>query len=146
MRYLVGSRSPGRRVTLSAAFAAFVVSVLGSGVALNRPAEAQLGLVRHLALESSIPAADATVGTRLDEIRLFFTEAPRIDGTTIRIADAANDLVASTAAAADGEDPTQVFIRPAASLRPGAYTVHWRAIAQDGHAVNGDFGFQVTTE
>ena len=123
-----------------------MVSALSAAFLLERPAEAQLDLLRHLALRTSIPEADGTVGANLEEVRLFFTEAPQMTGTTIRIADAREELVSSSEAAADSQDPTQVFIRPAGPLGPGIYTVHWRAIAQDGHTVNGDFGFQVATE
>ena len=130
---------------LPSALVAFALLTVGFAVALNRPEQARATTVWHLALQSSVPAADVSIGA-LEEIRLLFTEVPQIDGTTIRIADGANELVASTDAAADGEDPTQVFIHPEGTLSPGGYTVHWRAIAQDGHAVNGDFGFQITTE
>ena len=128
------------------ALLALAVLMTAFGTAIDRPREVRAATFRHLALRSSVPAADATVGRTLDEVRLFFTEAPQIDATSIRIADGMNELVASTEAAADGEDPSQVFIRPETALEPGSYTVHWRAIAQDGHAENGEFGFQVTTE
>ena len=134
-----------RRVSLPALLAlAVLISALG--ITIDRPEEIHAETFRHLALRSSVPAADATVGRTLEEVRLFFTEAPQIDATSIRIADRMNELVASTEAAADGEDPLQVFIRPETALEPGSYTVYWRAMAQDGHAENGDFGFQVTTE
>ena len=116
------------------------------GTTIHRPQEVHAATFRHLALRSSVPTADATVGRTLDEVRLFFTEVPQIDATSIRIADGMNELVPSTEAAADGEDPSQVFIRPETALEPGSYTVHWRAMAQDGHAENGEFRFQVTTE
>ncbi len=109
-------------------------------------ADAEAKPLRHLALRTSLPEADATVGPDLAEIRLFFTEAPRLEGTSIRIADEETELVASSQATADRENPSQVFIRPDASLKAGIYRVHWRAIAQDGHAVNGDFGFRVAAE
>ena len=108
-------------------------------------AEARGAPLRHLALESSLPEANANVGHPVDEVRLFFTEAPQA-GTSIRIADAMDELVASSEAAADEEDPTQVFVRPETALAPGSYRIYWRAIAQDGHAVNGEFGFRITTE
>jgi methionine-rich copper-binding protein CopC len=133
--------SHSRRLTLGIAgtlLAVLVFMAAGS-------AEARSSFLRHLALESSVPAADANVGHRVEEVRLFFTEVPQA-GTSIRIADAMDELVASSEAAADEEDPTQVFVRPETALVPGSYTIYWRAIAQDGHAANGEFGFQITTE
>jgi copper resistance protein C len=100
----------------------------------------------HLRLERSSPAADTTVATSPPEIRLFFSEAPQMTGTTVRLANAAEELVETTAAAADREDPKQVFIRPVAPLAAGSYTVHWRVIAQDGHTQRGSFDFRVGTD
>ena len=128
------------------ALLALVVLISTLVTAIDRPEEVRAATFRHLALRSSVPAADATVGRTLEEVRLFFTEAPQIAATSIRIADGMNELVPSTEAAADGEDPVQVFIRTEAALEPGSYTVYWRAMAQDGHTENGDFGFQVMTE
>ena len=145
----MGLGTMGNRTTRRAGLVGVLVitvSTLSAGFLVERPAQAQLGLLRHLALRSSMPEADDTVGSNLAEVRLFFTEAPQMNGTTVRIANAREELVSSSEAAADAQDPTQVFVRPAGPLGPGTYTVHWRAIAQDGHAVNGDFGFQVATE
>ncbi len=133
----------GRPLSVLLALAFLTV---GAAAAIDSPEDAAAASVRHLALKNSVPAADESVGGALKEIRLFFTEVPQVEGTSIRIADDMNELVASSEAAADGGDPSQVFIQPESALVPGAYTVHWRAIAQDGHAVNGDFGFQVATE
>lgn len=130
------------RFVLGIAGSLFAVLVV---VASAGSAEARDTLLRHLALESSVPAADANVGHPVEEVRLFFTEVPQ-EGTSIRIADAMDELVASSEAASDEEDPTQVFVRPEMALAPGSYTIYWRAIAQDGHAANGEFGFQITTE
>lgn len=138
-------RTPFRRGSTLAVLAT-VGLVAGIGPMIAGTQEAHAAWLRHLALRSSIPAADASVGEAPDEVRLVFTETPRLEGTTIRLADRSNELITSTPATADGEDPRQIYIRPQAPLGPGSYTVHWRAIAQDGHAVNGDFGFEITAE
>ena len=101
------------------------------------------GTVLHLRLDSTEPAADTVLPASPAEIRLFFSEPPQMQGTTVRLADAGGELVATTEAVADEADARQVFIVPAESLAPGAYTVHWRVIAQDGHAQRGDFDFEV---
>ena len=107
---------------------------------------AQLSSERHLALERSVPQADASVGQPLEEVRLFFSEPPQLAGTSIRVVDARDRLMEATAAVADSDDASVVFIRLEGVLAAGAYTVHWRALAQDNHPVNGDFGFTVVTE
>jgi methionine-rich copper-binding protein CopC len=98
---------------------------------------------RHLRLTASFPAADTVVTEPPEEVRLWFSEPPQMHGTAVRLADARGELVPTTDAVADEEDPRQVFIRPRAPLGPGEYTVHWRVIAQDGHAQNGTFGFEL---
>lgn len=100
--------------------------------------------VPHLRLVATSPAADSAVAGSPAEIRLFFSEAPRLRGTTIRLTRGADELVESTEAAADPEDAKELFIRPASPLAPGAYTVHWRVIAEDGHTQRGTFEFRVT--
>jgi methionine-rich copper-binding protein CopC/peroxiredoxin len=99
----------------------------------------------HLRLNSTQPAADASVAESPAEIRLFFSEPPQMQGTSVRLADASGELVATTEAVADEGDAREVYIVPEGSLAPGAYTVHWRVIAQDGHAQRGEFGFRVTS-
>ncbi|CAN5777498.1 hypothetical protein BH23GEM11_BH23GEM11_21210 [soil metagenome] len=114
--------------------------VLLSGARLAPAAE---GTTPHLRLVSSSPAADSVVESSPDTIRLHFSEAPQMRGTTVRPTNAADELVATTDAAAHPEDPTELFIGPGAPLAAGAYTVHWRVIAQDGHTLRGEFGFRV---
>ena len=130
------------RMSVASAIGAAIAVVLILGPSLG----AQLSSDPHLALERSVPEADAAVGQGLAEVRLFFTQAPQLAGTSIRIVDARDRLVEATAAEADSDDPSVVFIRLEGALAAGAYTVHWRALAQDNHPVNGDFGFAVVTE
>jgi methionine-rich copper-binding protein CopC len=120
--------------------ALLVVLVLLGGAWLSPAAE---GSPPHLRLVSTSPAADSVVAASPDTIRLHFSEAPQLRGSTVRLTNAANELVASTDVAAHPEDPTELFICPGATLAPGVYTVHWRVIAQDGHTQRGEFGFRV---
>lgn len=99
--------------------------------------------ILHLRLNRTAPAADSTVTGSPEEIRLFFSEPPQMRGTSVRLADTADNLVPSTEAVADEDDPRQVWINPSAPLSPGSYTVHWRVIAQDGHTQRGNFTFRV---
>lgn len=101
--------------------------------------------VPHLRLVATSPAADSAVAGSPAEIRLFFSEAPQMRGTTVRLTRGAEELVESTAAAADPEDAKELFIRPVSPLAPGTYTVHWRVIAEDGHTQRGTFEFRVAS-
>jgi len=111
--------------------------------ALSPSAADSRGELPHLRLEATFPAADTVINEPPKEIRLFFSEAPQMRGTAVRLADGEGELVPTTDAAADEEDSSQVFIRPREPLTPGEYTVHWRTIAQDGHAQNGNFDFEL---
>ena len=123
----------------------FALPAWGTGVILQLPT-AHADEIVHLRLNSTQPEADAAVSESPAEIRLFYSEPPQMEGTSIRLADADGELVPTTEAAADADDPKEVFIVPDQPLTPGTYTVHWRTIAQDGHAQRGDFSFQVTGE
>jgi len=101
--------------------------------------------VPHLRLVATSPAADSTVIGSPAEIRLSFSEPPQMRGTTVRLTRGAEELVESTAAAADPEDAKELFIRPVSPLAPGTYTVHWRVIAEDGHTQRGTFEFRVAS-
>jgi len=128
-------------MTISRVIPALLVVLVLLGAAWLTPAAE--GHAPHLRLLSTSPAADTVVASSPDTIRLQFSEAPQMRGTSVRLTNAANDLVATTDAAADPEDAAELFIRPASPLAPGAYTVHWRVIAQDGHTQRGEFGFRV---
>lgn len=117
---------------------ALLLGVLALSAAPRSASEAP-----HLRLVRTAPAGDSIVAGSPAEIRLFFSEPPNMRGTTVRLVDAAEALVASTDAVADSADTKEVFIRPNAPLRPGRYTVQWRVIAQDGHTQRGTFDFQV---
>lgn len=128
-------------MTISRATPALLaVLILLGGAWLTPAAE---GSPPHLRLVSTSPAADSVVAASPDTIRLHFSESPQMRGTTVRLTNAASELVASSDVAAHPEDPTVVFIRPGEPLGPGAYMVHWRVIAQDGHTQRGEFGFRV---
>jgi len=99
----------------------------------------------HFALRSSVPAADATVSAPA-EVRLIFTEAPGDNSVGIRLISPAGAAVATTQPAVDPENATQYFVKPNAALAAGRYTVSWRGIGDDGHAVNGEFGFTVSAQ
>lgn len=133
--------SPRRRPPFLAVLAALVLTApLWALTALERPTDD-----RHLTLRATVPEADSTVTEPPPEVRLIFSEAPQMQGTSVRLVDEGQELVPTTPATADEEDPREVFIRPDELLLDGTYTVMWRTIARDGHAQNGSFEFSVQT-
>lgn len=128
------------RTTWTPATAALAAVAAGAFLA---PPSSHADEALHLRLLATSPAADSVITESPEEVRLWFSEPPQAGGTAVRLTDEEGELVPSTEAAPDDEDPTQVFIRPRGRLAPGAYTVHWRVIAQDGHAQNGSFAFEL---
>lgn len=98
-------------------------------------------VARHFELKRSLPAADSALATMPDRVQLWFTQAPQLEGARIRLVDASGGLLPlGDVAAADG-DPTSLLAAVPEAVAPGRYTVHWRAMAQDGHMVSGEIPF-----
>lgn len=95
----------------------------------------------HTKLESSVPADGSTSAGPIDEVALKFTlpVTPLGDGIVI---DGPAGPVAADVATAEGG--LLLVATPADTLAAGDYTVSWTAAAQDGHPLEGSFGFTVT--
>jgi copper transport protein len=95
----------------------------------------------HTRLESSAPAAGSTSSSPVAEVTLRFTlpVSPLGDGVVI---DGPGGTVAADVATA--EDGLVLTATPADALTAGDYTVTWTAAAQDGHPLEGTFGFTVS--
>ena len=97
----------------------------------------------HLHLVKSAPAANATVTTGPDSIRLWFSQKPELAVTTVKVTGAGSAAVALAPLA--GGDSALVIAPVKAAMTPGSYTVTWRTMAKDGHAIRGTFSFRVQT-
>lgn len=95
----------------------------------------------HTRLESSAPAAGSTSDTPVTEVTLRFTLPVSRLGEGIVIDGPEGAVVADVAAAEDG---LVLLATPSEALTAGDYTVTWTAAAQDGHPLEGTFGFTVT--
>jgi len=95
----------------------------------------------HLRLVKVEPAAASTVTVAPEEIRLFFSQEPEVRATKITIVDDSRNEIAVAAAKADAQDGKIVIVPITGVLVSGTYTVSWRTMAKDGHAVNGTFNF-----
>jgi len=96
----------------------------------------------HFALSKSAPAADATLET-VTEIRLWFTEAPSEGTTAIRLIGADEEPIHTGEVTQDPEDDRAFFVELHGALAPGSYSVAWRGMGADGHAVRETFAFAV---
>ena len=100
----------------------------------------------HPKLESSDPAADATISSTPKEIRLNFSEGVLSKFSGIELKDEAGKPVATGEPATDPKDKKQLIIPMTATLAPSNYTVTWHAVADDTHRVEGKFSFKLTQD
>lgn len=95
----------------------------------------------HLHLLRSVPPANATITVAPDSIRLWFSQAPELKVTTVKVTGPASADV-PLAPLARG-DSTLVVAPVKAKMAAGAYTVVWRTMARDGHVARGSFAFTI---
>ena len=87
-------------------------------------------------LASSLPAAGATVEASLDSLKLHFDPRARLDEVTVSGPDGTMPMMVH----AVGE--VADYDLPLSGLRPGSYTVEWKATAR-GSEHEGSFAFTV---
>jgi methionine-rich copper-binding protein CopC len=124
------------RMTMLAALMAVAVGAISSSFAANDV---------HFALSKSMPEAESSIESP-GEIRLWFTESPVDNTTSIRVVNAAGELMEAADVMQDADDGRIFSVAIERWLAVGPYTVAWRAIGQDGHVVREEFTFSVTQQ
>jgi len=76
------------------------------------------------------------------QVTIHFSEPLEPAFSKITLTDAQGRAAASGAAQVDPQDKAsmRLALQP---LAPGRYTVHWIAVASDGHRTHGDYAFTV---
>lgn len=99
----------------------------------------------HLKLESSVPMQGDTVREPVSRLILTFTEAVDEKYLTVRVVDAfGQELALGLIVRPVGSSPSKEYtVELDTPLAGGAFTVQWRTVGQDGHAVTGMFDFMV---
>lgn len=97
----------------------------------------------HLSLKESSPKKDETVSASPEAVTLRFTQAPQMAGTSVRLLPKGGRPLDLDPATAREDDPSVVVLEVSETLADGDYEVMWRAMAQDGHTIRGEFGFSV---
>jgi methionine-rich copper-binding protein CopC len=113
-------------------------SILLAGVGLLVPISVASA---HTELVSTSPDAGSDVNAAQEKISLTFGEPPLVDGAAIVVMNSTGDILDSPAPALDG---ASLSIPWPADLTPGNVTVQWRATAEDGHVLSGEFVFNYT--
>lgn len=117
-------------------------SLLAALLALVAAGSTLASTRRHFALTRSVPADGSTV-QEVPEVTLWFTEPPSDGTVSIRLADSEGELVQTTEAKQDPEEPTSFSVVPSSLPPVGKYTVHWRGMGDDGHVVRGTLTFTI---
>ena len=91
----------------------------------------------HDALVSTTPANGSTLTSAPTAITLTFEEPPTTSGLAVALT-APDGTVSKLAPTLSGDVVTAPVT---GTLAPGAYTVAWRIVADDGHPVTGSFAF-----
>ena len=112
-----------RRLAVLAALA------LGAALAPASPAAA------HALLLRTEPAPQTTVKTAPSAVKLFFSEPVEVTFGAIRVFDVNGKRVDPGKVSRVG-DGSQIDV-PLSGIKDGTYTVTWRAVSADGHAVSG---------
>jgi len=110
-----------------------LAGLLGVGV----PASA------HAFIDTADPAVGSTIKVAPTVVTLTFSEALEPHFSSIAVVDAAGQRVDLDDAHVAQGDATRFMIglKP---LKPGTYTVNWRATSVDTHKTNGNYHFTVT--
>jgi hypothetical protein len=95
----------------------------------------------HLHLLKSVPAANATMPSAPESIRLWFSQPPELAVTSVKVTGPGSAVV--PLAPLSGGDSSLVVAPVKGKMAAGAYTVVWRTMAKDGHVARGTFAFKV---
>ena len=97
----------------------------------------------HLRLVRSEPAKDEVLAAPPTVVRLWFSLAPELAVTTVKLATAEGKpvVVGPLRRGSGANDPVEA--RMTAALVPGRYSVAWKTSSTDGHAMRGAFSFTV---
>ena len=115
-----------QRLGAAAAVVAFALSLAGGAAAHSRP-------------ETTVPADGEAVAAAPEVISISFDKPMRV--TTIELTGADGEAFALERT--DEMAPVTRFEATPPPLPAGHYTVTWRGLSEDGHAMSGRFSFEV---
>ncbi len=96
--------------------------------------------VAHSKKEGTTPEDGARLSETPEMIHMVFDDPMRI--TFVRLVNAVGTEMPMERDT--GLEPSLEFHAEPEPLQPGSYTVEWRGLAADGHAMQGSFSFELT--
>jgi len=98
----------------------------------------------HAFLDHADPRVGSTVKGSPTEVKIWFTEGLILPFSDVKVTDASGKEVQKNDKHLDPSNNALLIVSVQA-LKPGKYTVSWRATAVDTHVTNGSFTFEVGT-
>ena len=97
-------------------------------------------LAAHMAVQKTMPEADAVLAESPHHIRIWFTQSPDPAISRLTLEGAGGEVALGDTQVRD--DRSLLAMLPS-KLDAGSYTVRWRTAGDDGHTQRGDFAFTV---
>jgi len=97
----------------------------------------------HGQLDSSSPAPSAVLETAPSEISLDFNEPVTPVARSIEIYNQDGQRIVLGEALLSPDDPSVLIAGDVPDIPDGLYVVAWRAVSNDGHAIEGAYSFQI---
>jgi copper transport protein len=97
----------------------------------------------HGQLDSSSPAPSAVLETAPSEISLDFNEPVTPVARSIEIYNQDGQRIVLGEALLSPDDPSVLIAKDVPAIPDGLYVVAWRAVSNDGHAIEGAYSFQI---
>ena len=94
----------------------------------------------HMAVQKTMPEADAVLSESPHHIQIWFTQSPDPVISRLTLEGAGGEIALGDTRVQD--DKSLMAMLPS-TLGAGNYTVTWRTAGDDGHTQRGDFGFTV---
>ncbi|WP_233801644.1 copper resistance CopC family protein [Paraburkholderia sp. HP33-1] len=95
----------------------------------------------HVFPQKQEPGAGASVAAPA-QVKLTFDGPLEPAFSSLTVSDASGKQVSAQKSSVDAQRPAVMTV-PLPTLTAGHYTVHWVAVASDGHRTHGDYGFDV---
>jgi methionine-rich copper-binding protein CopC len=94
----------------------------------------------HMAVQKTMPEADAVLSESPHHVRIWFTQSPDPVISRLTLEGANGEIALGDT---EVQDDRSLMAMLPSKLDAGTYTVNWRTAGDDGHTQRGDFGFTV---
>lgn len=96
----------------------------------------------HAIIVRTSPERGAVAPENLQKVEVWYDAGIRSDFAALAVINASGERVDKRDAAIDTLDPSHVSVTTD-PLRPGEYSVRYRALSADGHIVSGSWAFEI---